>query len=305
MGVGKVPLLVTGSPLDLVIGEGSDSLIISNLSLIASAANVMANLPSGWIDVMQNASDCANIAPNTSCTLVFTPGLLPHAAAMVRISGTNTKLASAMISVSASNFANLHVSPTTVDLVKDCPTAAEVTITNTSQTLSANNVHMKLGALMHYVEKSTDCPAFLPPQQKCTVKIVAKNRITEAKSVAINADNLTVEPILVNVAVRNTTLYSVSEDNEIIYSIDNGASWSNILPPAGETLTKVFVDSKGTTYAKMSNGNTMKSTNHGNTWSLVHNMKKFSNGMYLKNQNTHLLPTKKPLFIANQCIPSS
>jgi hypothetical protein len=102
-------LSVSGSPLLMTLDFsmqggsaflGSANLLITNNSMTQTATDVQAALPGGWSDVLQDASNCASLAPGATCTLKFTLTTNTiHAAEVVQISGTNTNSVSATLGV--------------------------------------------------------------------------------------------------------------------------------------------------------------------------------------------------------------
>lgn len=64
-------------------------MVIKNITPY-TAINVRAFLPAGYDDVTQDASNCATLPGNTTCTLSFTPGILRHLRSDLPVRGDNT-----------------------------------------------------------------------------------------------------------------------------------------------------------------------------------------------------------------------
>ena len=77
-----------------VINVGSTTPLTITVTLnpnnLINDYNVQATLPVSWINVVQDASNCATIAPGESCTLKFT-STTPYEPDQITISGKNTK----------------------------------------------------------------------------------------------------------------------------------------------------------------------------------------------------------------------
>ncbi|QLZ67536.1 hypothetical protein FOLKNPGA_00308 [Legionella sp. PC1000] len=92
-------ITVTGSPLILIKNGSTLGLTVTNTSTNVTAINVRALLPATWNDVIQDASNCANIAPGASCLLRFTPSGTAHPQITVPVQGSNTNTVPVLIAV--------------------------------------------------------------------------------------------------------------------------------------------------------------------------------------------------------------
>lgn len=77
--------------LTLIAGTGTPVfLTITNQSSRTTARNIRAILPPSLSDVVQDASDCAQLLPLQSCQIALTPGNTVHPLTAVRVRGDNT-----------------------------------------------------------------------------------------------------------------------------------------------------------------------------------------------------------------------
>lgn len=99
--VTDVIITVTGSPLILTATGPSGELVIKNTSTQVPATNVSSNFTGTALDgnVTETGNTCANIPPQGSCTLTFTPGNTSVAQTDFSIRGTNTDPATAAIMI--------------------------------------------------------------------------------------------------------------------------------------------------------------------------------------------------------------
>ncbi|EEZ96495.1 NHL repeat-containing protein [Legionella longbeachae] len=77
---------------------------IFNNSARVTASNIHAILPSNWVDVSQDASNCAVLPPKKSCALKFLPGKTTHAATSIPIVGTRTSTSYITMEVVAASY---------------------------------------------------------------------------------------------------------------------------------------------------------------------------------------------------------
>ncbi len=90
-------ITVTGSPLTLTTNGSTGTLTINNSSLIVPATNITSDFTGTALDgnVTETGNTCASIAPQSSCTLTYTPGSTAVAQTSFSIQGTNTNAVTA------------------------------------------------------------------------------------------------------------------------------------------------------------------------------------------------------------------
>lgn len=94
-------ITVTNSPLTLLINGPTGTLTINNTSLTVAATNITSNFTGTALDgnVTETGNTCANLAPQASCTLTYTPGNTPVSQTSFPIQGSNTNAISADIKI--------------------------------------------------------------------------------------------------------------------------------------------------------------------------------------------------------------
>lgn len=99
---------VTGSPLTLTTNGPTGSLTINNNSLLVAATNITSNVTGTALDgnVTETGNTCANVPPQGSCTLTYTPGNTVVAQTSFPIQGSNTNSVTAAIQIDASVVIN-------------------------------------------------------------------------------------------------------------------------------------------------------------------------------------------------------
>lgn len=94
-------ITVTGSPLTLTTNGPTGTLTINNTSLIVFATNITSNFTGTALDgnVTETGNTCANVAPQSSCTLTYTPGSTVVTQTSFPIQGSNTNAVTAAIQI--------------------------------------------------------------------------------------------------------------------------------------------------------------------------------------------------------------
>lgn len=92
---------VSDSPLTLLTNGPTGSLTITNDSLTVTASDIISDFTGTALDgnVTETGNTCASLAPQTSCTLTYTPGSTIVAQSDFSISGTNTNTLTAAIEI--------------------------------------------------------------------------------------------------------------------------------------------------------------------------------------------------------------
>jgi hypothetical protein len=94
-------IAVSGSPLSLIAGGPTGSLIITNMSSDITATNITSNFTGTALEglVTETGNTCASVAPNSSCTLTYTPGNTDVSLTSFTIKGDNTNSVTAQIGI--------------------------------------------------------------------------------------------------------------------------------------------------------------------------------------------------------------
>lgn len=94
---------VSGSPLTLTTNGPTGQLTINNTSLQVAATNIVSDFTGTALDgnVTETGNTCANVPPNGSCTLTYTPGNTVVPQTNFTIQGTNTNALTAAIDIQA------------------------------------------------------------------------------------------------------------------------------------------------------------------------------------------------------------
>ena len=138
-------LTIKPTTLILTAGSGVEGQIVvtSNLK-VRSALNVAADFTGTALagNVIQNAADCAILAPGASCTLHFLPKLQAVGPISVPIQGTNTGPVGVSIAVVNPSAAPISVSPSQVNVkaTTGTPVTQSVTVTNDSNVLTTTPI---------------------------------------------------------------------------------------------------------------------------------------------------------------------
>ena len=96
-------ITVTSSPLTLTTNGPTGTLTINNTSLIVAATNITSDFTGTALDgnVTETGNTCASVAPQSSCTLTYTPGSTVVAQTSFPIQGSNTNAVTAAIQIDA------------------------------------------------------------------------------------------------------------------------------------------------------------------------------------------------------------
>lgn len=208
-------LLITGSPLQLVINGAPGSLTVTNTSSQNFANNVAPVITGtaleGFVTVTGN--DCgASLAPLASCTLTFTPGTVSGVAQTnFPILGSNTSAASGDIEV---------VGPTTLTSsvsvlgVAANGQARTITITNTGSNTAFNIAPTVSPALPAGTSLTPTSCATLAPSASCLFTV------TPGSTPSAAPGNTNPTPITVSIHGTNTNTVSPA-----VSILDYGSFW--------------------------------------------------------------------------------
>lgn len=94
-------ITVTGSPLTLTTNDPTGTLTINNTSLIITATNITSNFSGTALEgnVTEIGNTCVSVAPQSSCTLTYTPGNTVVSQTNFPIQGSNTNAVTAAIQI--------------------------------------------------------------------------------------------------------------------------------------------------------------------------------------------------------------
>jgi hypothetical protein len=89
------------SPLPLTTNGPTSTLTINNTSLIVTATNITSDFTGTALDghVTETGNTCASLAPQSSCTLTYTPGSTATSQTSFPIKGPNTNIVTAAIQI--------------------------------------------------------------------------------------------------------------------------------------------------------------------------------------------------------------
>ncbi len=182
---------VAGSPLILNTGGAPGTLTVKNHSTTVTATNVQALLsPQVAASVTQNATDCATLAPEDTCSLVFTPTTSMLDPTHVTIIGNDSSQTSTVIAVNASTQARIDMtagSPLT--LKADGNTTGTMTITNLSSSITAHNVTANFtGTNLAGNVTATTCSS-IAPGNSCTITFTPGTTPVVSTSFSIYGSN--------------------------------------------------------------------------------------------------------------------
>lgn len=101
-------ITVTGSPLTLTVNGPTGQLMINNTSTQVTATNIASNFTGTALDghVTETGNTCANVPPNSSCTLTYTPGNALVSQTNFTIQGANTNALTAAMAIQSGSTLN-------------------------------------------------------------------------------------------------------------------------------------------------------------------------------------------------------
>lgn len=161
---------VTGSPLTLTTNGPTGYLTINNTSLEVSATNITSNFTGTALagHVTETGNNCTNVAPNSSCTLTYTPGNTAVAPTNFSIQGTNTNTLTARMTINIPAPTLTSVSPNAGTSLG----GASVTLTGTNFTDASSVTFDGLNATNLTVLNATTVTVDTPAHAAGTVDVV-------------------------------------------------------------------------------------------------------------------------------------
>ena len=185
-------LSVSPASIELQALSGTPvTLTVINFSKVTTATAISATLPVGWTDVTQDSDACASLAPQTSCTLTFTPGASSHPSTTMVIAGQQAESTSATIQVSKLNTANLSLTGAPLSLVAGSAIAGTLVVTNNSLALIATDIAADLSgtALQGGVIQDASACVVVMPGASCSLSFLPQNTAVTLTSFPIHGDN--------------------------------------------------------------------------------------------------------------------
>jgi hypothetical protein len=228
-------ITVTGSPLTLTTNGPTGTLTINNTSLIVAATNITSDFTGTALDgnVTETGNTCASVAPQTSCTLTYTPGSTVVVQTSFPIQGSNTNAVTAAIQIDAG---------ITIDTVSPSSGPASggtgVTLTGTGFTGATSLTFGGTAATSLNVVSSTNATAVTPAHATGAVDVV----ITTPSGSATKTNGFTYATTAVGQSAYGGTIACLNSGNNLIAATaDNstGIQWGGIGTnvPSAESTT--------------------------------------------------------------------
>lgn len=218
-------ITVTSSPLTLTTNGPTGTLIINNTSLIVAATNISSDFTGTALDgnVTETGNTCANLAPQSSCTLTYTPGSTVVAQTDFPIQGSNTNAVAAAIDIQ-SGFA--------LNSVSGSPGSASggtgVTLTGVGLTGAIGVAFGGVAATSVYVVNSTTVTAVTPAHAVGAVDVVITRSIGSGTETSTLTNGYTYETTAVGQSAYGGTIACLDTGNNLIAATaDNstGIEW--------------------------------------------------------------------------------
>jgi hypothetical protein len=206
-------LSVTPSMLSLKAGGVSQEMIVTNHSFILTANNIAADFSSTALNgnLQQDASSCVSLAPQQSCSLIFTPGVVPVTLSTFPIKGDNTRGIGASMEILEPDTAVITV--TGSPLAFNTNSSGTLTVYNTSSFVTATNISADLtGTALATagVTQQSDC-ASVAPGDSCTLTFISPNNTPVPETeVVIQGTNSTTSQTNAFIAVNGESEASIA-----------------------------------------------------------------------------------------------
>ncbi|KTD49965.1 transmembrane protein [Legionella quinlivanii] len=181
------------------------TLTLFNNSTRVTASQIHAILPSNWTDVVQNASGCNVLPPQSSCTLYFLPGNTVHPPASVSIVGVNAATTAVTMSVVAPT--QLNISVTGSPVVMRAGETKSLTITNNSALFPAFSIHSDFTgtALAGNVSETANNCAVVNPGASCTISFTAGTTTVAPTNFPVFGNNTII--VTANISIQSFYTY--------------------------------------------------------------------------------------------------
>ncbi len=252
--IADATITVTGSPLTLTTNGPTGTLTINNTSLIVAATNITSDFTGTALDgnVTETGNTCTSVAPQSSCTLTYTPGSTVVAQTSFPIQGSNTNAVTAAIQIDAGIIIDT-VSPSS----GPASGGTGVTLTGSGFTDATSLTFGGTAATSLNVVSSTSVTAVTPAHATGAVNVV----ITTPSGSATKTNDFTYATTAVGQSAYGGTIACLngSLNNLIAATADNstGIPWGDGITTnatsttdgATNTITIVATLGPGSTYA--------------------------------------------------------
>lgn len=229
---------VNPTALNLVAGSGTPgNMMVTNISTLTlnllqvTAQNIVADLPTGFNDVTQDASACTSLAPGASCQLIFTPGANPHATAAMPVMGSNTNQVNVNLTVTPPNPANISVNGSPLTLV--AAGGAGNLMVNNNSLVTVTNVSAQLAgtALAGNVTQDASACNSIPAGGSCN--LVFTPGVNAVPSTTVNIAGSNTNVVMADIAINAAgggggTGIGSSKDGGVI-GCQDGAPFLNLI----------------------------------------------------------------------------
>lgn len=246
-------ITVTGSPLTLTTNGPTGTLTINNTSLIVAATNITSDFTGTALDgnVTETGNTCASVAPQSSCTLTYTPGSTVVAQTSFPIQGSNTNVVTAAIQIDAG---------ITIDTVSPSSGPASggtgVTLTGSGFTGATSLTFGGTAATSLNVVSSTSVTAVTPAHATGAVDVV----ITTPSGSATKTNGFTYATTAVGQSAYGGKIACLngSLNNLIAATADNstGIQWGGLGTTTNATSTTDGATNTATIVAALGAGST-------------------------------------------------
>jgi hypothetical protein len=235
---GTAPALTVSPPTTILGPNELQQFVVTNTSINIAAQNITMTIPpnvQGQLTSLPVYNGCTSIAPQGTCTITITAIASPNAQSnTATVQGTNTAAPAPAVAITTGAAPVLTVGPSTTILG---PNDSELfTVTNTSNTITAENVTMTIPANVQ--GQLTSPPVYngctsITPQATCTITITAiaspnaqsgtatiqgTNTAAPSPEVTITtgaAPTLTVSPSSANIASNSQQQFIVTNTGTI------------------------------------------------------------------------------------------
>lgn len=248
-------ITVTDSPLTLTTNGPTGTLTINNTSLIVTATNITSDFTGTALEgnVTETGNTCASVAPQSSCTLTYTPGSTAVTQTSFPIQGSNTNAVTAAIQIDAS------ITIDTVSLSSGPASGGTgITLTGSGFTGATSLTFGGIAATSLNVVSSTSVTAVTPAHATGAVDVM----ITTPSSSATKTNGFTYATTAIGQSAYGGTIACLngSLNNLIAATADNSAgivwggfgtstSATSTTDGATNTATIVTTLGAGSTYA--------------------------------------------------------
>jgi len=244
------PISINSSPLTLTTSGPTGTLTVTNDSLIVAATNVASDFTGTALDgnVTETGNTCANVAPQASCTLTYTPGSTVVAETDFTIQGDNTNAATAAIDIE-SGVTLTGVNPTS----GPASGGTGVTLTGTGFTTSPSAQFDGVDATSINFVNSTTITAVTPAHAVGAVDVVVTLSAGSGGGSATLANGYTYATTAVgqsafggtiaclNTAAANNLIAATADNSSSIEWGGSGIRTSATSPTNGATNTAIIV----------------------------------------------------------------